>query len=123
MTRRIALVPVVLLSSCLAVAQWREGGKVVPDTAWSKSDGDIGATLAFTNKPDEFFAEWEKATPGVHLHEATTATRGLPIVSIIFFTGCMTNAQGNCNLVGRFMTTGPDGKAYGEVFERQDLGR
>ena len=56
---------------------WKENGKPVPDTAWAKSDGDFGAQLVFTDKPDELFAAWEKPGP--------TATRGVPIVGVIFF--------------------------------------
>ena len=115
--RHRLLVIAFLISWLPAVAQWREGGKVVPDTAWSKSDGEFGATLTFTVQPDEFFAAWEKSTPGVHLSETSTATRGLPIVSIIYFTGCMANAHGNCDLVGRITTTAPDGKPYGNPFD------
>jgi len=118
MKRRLSLLPVVLLlSSFLALAQWREAGKIVPDTAWSKSDGAFGVTLVFTDKPDEFFAAWEKPTPGVRLSETSTATRGLPIVTILYFTGCMANTAGNCDVVGRFTTTAPDGKPYGEAFD------
>ena len=118
MNPRVVLLPgIILLSTCVALAQWREGGKVVPDTAWSKHDGEFGATLTFTDKPDEFFAAWEKSTPGVNLSETATATRGRPIVSILYFTGCMANAQGNCDLVGRITTTAPDGKPYGEAFD------
>jgi len=66
---------------------WKENGKPAPDTAWAKSDGDFGAQLVFTDEPDELFAAWEKPGPGVYYSQTPTATRGVPIVGVIFFTG------------------------------------
>ncbi len=51
---------ILLLYSPTAVAQWREKGKVVPDTPWAKSDGELGAMFALTDKPDELYKAWEK---------------------------------------------------------------
>jgi hypothetical protein len=93
---------------------WKENGKPVPDTAWAKSDGDFGAQLVFTDKPDELFAAWEKPGPGVYYSQTPTATRGVPIVGVIFFTGCATDAHGNCQATVRFTATTPDGKSWGE---------
>jgi len=98
-------------------AQWREDGKVVPDTSWSKSDGDFGAMLDFTDKPDELYAAWEKAGAAVHWTHTTTAVRGIPIVAVVFFTGCSQDAKGKCNLVGRFTTITPSGKPYGDPID------
>ena len=53
----------------------------------------------------------------MHLSETLTATRGRPILSILYFTGCVANAQGNCDLVGRITTTAPDGKPYDKGFD------
>lgn len=100
-----------------ASAQWREDGKVIPDTSWSKSDGDFGAMLAFTDKPDELYAAWEKPGPTVHWTQTTTAVRGIPIVAVVLFGGCAADPAGKCNLVGRFITTTPAGKPYGDPID------
>ena len=63
--RRLAVILLIFAFSLPVSAQWRENGKPVPDTAWSKSDGDFGAMFAFTDKPDELYAAWEKSGPGV----------------------------------------------------------
>src|SRR5688572_2855014 len=81
-------VAIVLCSTLLCIAEWRVNGKPVPDTSWARSSGDFGAQLVFTDKPDELFAAWEKSGPAVLLSETPKATRGAPIVAVIFFTGC-----------------------------------
>ena len=51
-------------SGAIGWAQWREEGKVVPDTAWMKSSGNFGAMLFLTDKADDFFKEWNhEASP------------------------------------------------------------
>jgi len=117
--KRFALVTlVVLVMSLVSFAQWRDGsGKIVPDTPSAKSDGDLGAMGDFTDKPDELYADWEKASPGVAWSQTATAVRGKPIVAIVFFTGCAANPEGNCELVGRFTTTTPSGKLWGDAIE------
>lgn len=118
MTRRIMCLAMLLVISVgVASSQWRENGKVVPNKPWSKSENGFGATLVFTDKPNELFAAWEKPAPGVHLSETSTAVRGLPIVGIIYFTGCAANAEGNCELVARFTTQTPEGKPWGDPIE------
>src|SRR5262245_49534830 len=106
-----------LLSALSASAEWRENGKVIPDTPWAKSDGDFGAMMDFTDEPDELFAAWQKPGATVKWKRTTTAVRGVPIVAVVFFTGCGTDAAGKCNLVGRFTTTTPSGKDYGDPID------
>lgn len=103
----------ILLAVGPASAQWRQDGKVVPDSAWAKSAGDFGAQLVFTDKPDELFAAWEKPGPAVLYSETATARRGAPIVGVIFFTGCKPDDKGNCRASVRFTAFSPDGKPYG----------
>ena len=99
------------------MAQWRDKGKVVPDTPWAKSDGDFGAMFAFTDKPDELYKAWEKPAPGVEWSRTSTAVRGVPIVGVVFFTGCAANAAGNCELFARFILTTPSGKPWGDPID------
>ncbi len=101
------------------LAQWKENGKFAPDAPWSKSDGDFGAMFAFTDKPDELYEAWEKPSPGVQWSRTSTAVRGIPIVGVVFFTGCAANAAGECELVGRFLLTTPSGKPWGDPFDAE----
>ena len=115
MTRRIViLVTLVVIPMGVVFSQGGENGKVVPNKPWSKSENGFGATLAFTDKPDELLAALEKPSPGVRLSETSTAVRGIPIVGIIYFTGCVANAAGHCDLVVRFSTKTPEGKLWGD---------
>ena len=98
----------------LCAASWKQNGKPVPDSSWAKSDGEFGAQLVFTDKPDELFAAWEKPGPAVLISEATRAYRGgKPIVGVIFFAGCAHDERGTCNSTVHFTMTGPDGQSYG----------
>ena len=104
----------MVLAVLLLAAGWKEHGKPVPDTAWAKSDGDFGAMLVFTDKPDALFAAWEKSGPAVLMSATPDAVRGVPIVAVIFFSGCAADEHGQCQATVRFTAQGPDGKPYGQ---------
>ena len=107
----------VLLATNASGASWKVDGKPVPDTSWAKSDGDFGAELVFTDKPDELFAAWEKPGPAVYFSETPTAVRGIPIVGVIFFAGCAADARGLCNATVRFTAKTPEGKPWGDPLD------
>jgi hypothetical protein len=109
---RVASV-LTFISIVSATAEWKENGKVVPDKPWAKSAGEFGAQLVLTDKPAELFAAWEKPGPAVLYSETASAKRGLPIVAVIFFTGCATDDKGLCHASVRFTAYSPDGKPYG----------
>lgn len=118
MTKMLGALLACCFSMPLASAEtWIEGGKAVPDSAWAKSDGDFGAELVFTDKPDDLFAAWETVGPGVAISETSEAVRGTPIVGVIFFSGCGANANGTCDVTVMFTAEGPDGKTWGEPLE------
>ncbi len=98
----------------LLAGTWKQNGKPVPDTTWAKSDGDFGAELVFTDKPDELFAAWEKPGPSVLISETPTAFRATPIVGVVFFSGCAPDKAGTCNATVRFLARTPDGKPWGK---------
>ena len=112
-----AVLSILLLCAPDAIAQWREKGKVVPDTPSAKSDGDFGAMFEFTDKPDELYDAWEKPTAGVQWSRTSKAVRGVPIVGVVFFTGRAPNAAGNCELVAQFVLTTPSGKPWGDPID------
>jgi hypothetical protein len=108
-----------LIAVTLLGGSWKENGKAVPDTTWAKSDGDFGAELVFTDKPDELFAAWEKPGLAVYFSDTPTAVRGVPIVAVVFFTGCATDTKGNCNATVRFTAQSPNGKPYGNPLDAE----
>ena len=112
----------IVLAICLITgirAEWKENGKVVPDTPWAKSAGDFGAQVVFTDKPDELFAAWEKPGPVALYSQTTTAKRGVPIVAVIFFVGCAPDDHGQCNAGVRFSAFTPDGKPWGDAIDAE----
>lgn len=102
----------MLISVTPVAAQWKQDGKDLKDKRWSKSDGDFNAQLFLTDKPNELFEAWEKPAHGVAISEAKTARRGVPIVAVVFFTGCAPDAKGLCQSTVEFAVYRPDGKPY-----------
>jgi hypothetical protein len=113
---RIVAVMMLMLASS-AAAQSKEDGKALRNKPWAKSDGDFGAMLFLTDKPDELFAAWEKPGAGVPFSSTAKAERGVPIVAVIFFTGCAADDKGPCQASVRFTAYQPDGKLYDEPVE------
>ncbi|MGH8030396.1 MAG: hypothetical protein ACREO3_10720 [Arenimonas sp.] len=103
------------LAPAIALGQWNENGKPMPDTAWAKSAGGFGAQLFFTDAPDALFAAWAVPGPLVQTTDVERIARGKPIVGVIIFAGCAADAAGNCNAIVTYSIRGPDGKAYGET--------
>lgn len=107
----------LLLCAVPAVPQWHEDGEAVADKPWAKSDGEFAAMLAFTDDPEQLYESWEEPTPGVEWSRTSTAVRGVPIVGVVFFTGCAANPDGKCDLVGRFIITTPSSKPWGDPID------
>lgn len=119
MSRRVlgaAILAAALLAPPLH-AEWLVDGQAVPETAWSKQSGKLGAQLFLTDNPDQFFADWEKPGQGVKLSETDTAVRGVPIMAVVVFTGCKADSHGHCDLTVRYSTVGPDGNAWGHPMD------
>lgn len=113
----LAVAVLALLASPVLLAQWKTDDAPVPDTAWRKSDGDFGAMLVLTDKPEELFAAWETKSPGVSMSETVVAKRGLPIVGVVLFTGCAPTGEGLCNSTVTYTAFKPDGAVYGKPQE------
>ena len=105
-----AAVFLALLAAGPAGAGWMENGKEVPDTAWARWNGDLGAQLVLTQRPNELFAAWEKSGPAVLLRQASRVMRGSPVVAATFFAGCARNNRGACDVAVRYSAYAPDGK-------------
>jgi hypothetical protein len=98
-------------------AQSRQDGQPVEREPWSQSDGKFGAQLVLTDKPQQLFEDWEKPARGVGISVADSVRRGVPIVAVVFFTGCGADAKGLAQTTVDFTAYRPDGKPYGEAFE------
>jgi hypothetical protein len=111
----------LFLASPVAVhGQWREGGEVVPDTAWSKHQHRFGAMLLLSAQPEIFLEAWAQPTEGVPIQTADTVPRGVPVVAFVLFTGCEPDDQGLCNASVDITVLRPDGSVYSR-FEDADL--
>ena len=117
--RLFTVVVMLLLSTGMVDADWKIDGKFVPDTEWARSAGDFGVQLVLTDKPEELFAAWEKPGPGVFYSETATAKRGIPIMAVIFFVGCLPNAKGVCDVTVRYEAYTPDGKSWGDPVDAE----
>ncbi|HYV85419.1 MAG TPA: hypothetical protein VFB49_05875 [Patescibacteria group bacterium] len=104
-------------SGAIGWAQWREEGKVVPDTAWMKSSGNFGAMLFLTDKAEDFFKEWNhEPSPDYRprIGTVTEARRGGQVASIVLFMGCQPDKDGKCDLEADFRLLRPDKTVYAE---------
>lgn len=111
----------VLVLFCALVtahAQWREGGAAVPDTEWSKSDGDFGAMLLVTDDPEGFFERWNQPPSQDYMPRMATvssATRDDTVVAVVIFTGCSANPNGDRESEVDFKVLFPDGSVYADL--------
>ncbi len=116
--RIILILTTLLMLGPLEVgAQWyeHEAGAPLPDTAWRKASGDLGAMLVVSAKPEDFLREW-RSSPEAYAPQAATTDRvkrGEVIAALLFFSGCGA-AGGACNAVAEFKVLKPDGSVYGE---------
>lgn len=99
-------------------AQWRQGGKDVPDTEWRKTDGDFGAMFLVTDDPKGFFERWNRPPSPDYKPELTTASsakRGDTVAGMVLFTGCAPDPDGNCDSEVDFKVLYPDGSTYADL--------
>lgn len=109
-----ATIAVILLTSSVALAQWKkQDGTPVENTPDRKSVGAFGGHLLVVKDPKAFIEEWLKPeTP--HINPATTVQRGELLGAIVLFAGCKTDAQGACNAEVDYSLYRPDGSLYEE---------
>lgn len=113
------LLGIVVFVVLFSAAPFAADGTEPLEKPWAKADGDFGTLLILTDKPDQLSADWEKPTDGVRIHETQTATRGGTIATVVVFTGCAPDADGNCQATVQYTVYGPDGKPYGEPIEAE----
>jgi len=101
-------------------AQWAENMEPSDDTPWRKTWGEHGALLQLTEKADEMVAAIKAGSPTLFVAGTETATRGVPLVGVIFFAGCDPDPKGLCDTAVTLQVFKPDGTPYGEP-EQSDL--
>jgi len=111
------LLAIAVLATLLTSAAVAADGKEPLEKPWAKADGDFGVMLILTDKPDQLSADWEKPTEGVRISETQTASRGVPVATVVVFAGCAPDANGNCQATVQYTVYGPDGKPYGDPME------
>jgi hypothetical protein len=119
--KRLGLVLLVLVVATGWVgAQWRDGGKEVPDNAWSKHKGEFGVMILLTSDPEGFMRAWEKPPSSDYkpvMQKASTVKRGENIVGFLIFTGCKADKAGHCDTTADLVLRRPDGSIYAEQKE------
>ena len=81
---------------------------------WTKQEQGFGATLFFSNKPQQFLDDWNKPAAVVNVRMSDSASRGKPCVAFIVFSGCGAVKQGLADVVADISMLTPDGKVLGE---------
>ncbi len=99
------------------MAQWREGGRIVPDTPWQRHDHDFGAMLLLTKKPEAFLDQWDRpSSPSYkpNISDTNEAVRGDLVAVFILFVNCAANPEGTCGAEVDYRVVKPDGSTYAE---------
>jgi len=73
----------------------------------------LTADLVLTNQPGTVFMRWEQGER-VKVASVDTARRGEPIATLLMFSGCGRNKQGNCDVRMDIVVLDPAGSVYGE---------
>lgn len=92
-----------------------ENGVPQEDSEWSVSDGDFGVLQLLTPDANQAYEDWQKPGEGYNVIVTNSATRGDIVSSIVLFTGCQPDNQGNCNLEVDFRVLDPNGGNYGQT--------
>ena len=91
-----------------------EGPTKGVEQEWTKEEQGFGATLFFSNKPQQFLDDWNKPAAVVNVQMSDSASRGKPCAAFIAFTGCGADKQGLADVVADISMLAPDGKVLGE---------
>ena len=109
----VAIIAMILLTSSIAMAQWKKDGKTTDDAPDRKSVGAFGGHLLVVRDPRKFIEDWQKPeTPKID--NANAAKRGEVVGAIVLFAGCKAGEQGTCNSEVDYALYRPDGTLYEE---------
>jgi hypothetical protein len=110
----------VLVFICLlpniTIAGWQNmEGEEIPETANRQSLNDFGAMLMLTDKQDDLFVKWLQPGKAVKMDVTDKVERNKLISILIFFSGCRTDAEGNCNVAANYKMWNPEGNLFREI--------
>ena len=92
-------------------AEWLQNGKPVTNCPYAKTQGEFGAMLFFTDKPDEVFKTWNIDGPGVNINpNVEEMKKDESLVALIMFSNCTPDSKGNANVSVKFTVLDPEGK-------------
>ncbi|MBF0480027.1 MAG: hypothetical protein HQL26_11150 [Candidatus Omnitrophica bacterium] len=111
----IVWIILALFSSSVASAEWLLNGKPVLNSTFAKTDGDFGAKLEFTDKPNELFEAWNKPGLTVKGSFVDEIRRGQSLVALILFSNCAADIHGMANVTVRFKLFDPNGNLRQET--------
>lgn len=104
-----------------ALADWvnKNGGVSFPDTDARKSKDSFSAEIVLVEDDQALFADWLSSSTSVKINAVNNVRVGKGISAFILFSGCKTDAAGNCNVTMQFRVIRPDGEVYGESTEME----
>ena len=89
----ILMASLLIFFSSSAKAEWLQNGKPVSNSLYAKTDDAFGATLFFTDKPDELFEAWNKEGLTVKVSEVDNFKVNQSITALILFSNCTPDAK------------------------------
>ncbi len=100
-------------------AEWLYNKQPVTDSPYAKTDGEFGAMLMFTDKPDELFEAWNQDTRGVKTDFIEKVQLNKTLVAVIIFSNCAANKKGKANVTVNFTLLNPQGKIVAQTKESE----
>lgn len=116
---KIIIIFVLLLFTLtpLAKAEWLLDGKSVTNKSYAKTQGEFGAMLFFTDRPNELFARWNKNAEETDIGEVASIKQNASITALIIFSNCLPDKNGMANVSVKFIAYTPDGEKLTETKE------
>jgi len=94
----------------VAEAEWLYNKQPVTNSPFAKTDGEFGAMLVFTDKPDQLFEDWNKDTLEVHTDFVEKIQLNKTLLAAIIFSNCSADKKGKGNVTVDFTVLDPQGK-------------
>jgi hypothetical protein len=113
---RKMLLIAILLAPPIVVAGWiNKQGEPLPDSDSRKAVGKFGAQLIFVGDENELFKRWATPSKTVDVKTVDSVRVNQSINAFVVFSGCTSDASGNCSVAMRFRVLRPDGSVYAET--------
>jgi hypothetical protein len=103
-----------LISQTVNSEEWFINGEPDSSKSFQGAAGDFGAMIFMTTDSQKMLENWEAPTQGFHILESENVEKGQPIEALVLFSGCSTNAEGNCITEVDYQILKPDGTIYAE---------